>query len=74
MQSISPVWVEAVFEYKAKVDAGEQIQVKTYYLNALKRSLIDDHVKNFERRVRNLVIQYDFNRYNKKIQDVCNLY
>ena len=60
MQAINPTFFEIVKEFKVKIDSGETIDIKTYYVGALKQNMIDDMVKNLNRRVRSLIFQIDF--------------
>lgn len=56
MQGISSVFVDIVKEFRAQMNREEPIQVKTYYVGALKQSLINDMVINLNRRIRNLIV------------------
>lgn len=55
MSAISASFVEIVSDFIAKLDANETIPIKTYYKGALKQSLIDENVKNLQRRLRFLL-------------------
>ena len=69
MQSLSPVFVDVVKEYKDKLDKGEDPPpVKTYYIGALKPSLINDMVSNLNKRIRNMIYQIDLNYVYPKIE------
>ena len=69
MQSLSPVFVDVVKEYKDKLDKGEDPPpVKTYYIGALKPSLINDMVSNLHKRIRNMIYQIDLNYVYPKIE------
>ena len=73
MQAIHPTFHEIVKEFKVKTDAGETIDIKTYYVGALKQNMIDDMVKNLNRRVRSLIFQIDFGLVIQKVQAFCDL-
>jgi len=73
MQAISLPFVEIVADFKAKLDANEAIPIKTYYVGALKQSLIDDMVKNLNRRVRFLFNDIDFKKASKDVDSFCRL-
>ena len=56
MQGILPVFVDIVKDFRVHMNRDEPIQVKTYYVGALKQSLINDMVINLNRRIRNLIV------------------
>ena len=59
MQNLSEPFPKIVAEFKAKIDANEEVQIKSYYVDSLKQPMLDDMVKNFNRRVRFLITEID---------------
>ena len=73
MQAIDPEWVEIVRAFKVKLDTDQAIEIKQGFMHAIKRSMVDDMVKNFNRRVQNLCAQFDLEKVLTTIESFCRL-
>ena len=73
MQSVTPLFLECTREFKAKLDADEPIEILGSFMNSLKQSMIDDMVRNFKMRVRNMIYIVDFDKVMAQVREFCHL-
>ena len=59
IENLEPIIVQCMRDFKNKLQTKEPLGIKSYYEKALKKTTINDKIKNFDQRISNLSAQID---------------
>ena len=72
MDQIKPEWRQVVARFKTALNQGLSISVPKYYMNSVDK-MVEESVKNFKMRVRNLFREKDIEEALVVVDRYCKL-